>query len=151
MQVWTKSAAAFALLTVSLVPSAAHAAPAPARDALSALAATPHGPLPPGTRLLSVVLNNGLATTNFSHQLRDNFAGGDTQEARTVSAVLKALGRFPTVARVQILVDGKPIDTLGGLLVLSAPLPVIRPAAPVSVPPAADAPAPSDALRLSRA
>ena len=47
-----------------------------------------------------------------------------------VNAILKTLGQFPTVSRVQILVDGQHIDSLGGLLGLSDPLPAIRPVAP---------------------
>jgi len=102
------------------------AAPAPAQSALSALAARPDSPLPAGTRLLSVRIANGLATADFSRELRDNFSGGDSGETRTVNAILSTLGKFPTISRVQLLVQGKPVDSLGGLLALSGPLPVIR-------------------------
>jgi len=139
MNVWIKSLAALSLLTgPALLPAPAGAAPAPApsvmaapapaQDALNALAARPDSPLPSGTKLLSIRLADGLATANFSHELRDNFTGGDSGETRTVNAILSTLGRFPTISRVQLLVEGKPVDSLGGLLSLSDPLPVIRPA-----------------------
>ena len=139
MNVWTKSLAALSLLTGPLlltVPAGAApvsapataAAPAPAQDALNALAARPDSPLPTGTKLLSVRIADGLATANFSHELRDNFTGGDSGETRTVNAILGTLGKFPTISRVQLLVQGKPVDSLGGLLALSDPLPVLRPA-----------------------
>lgn len=167
MNAWIKSLAALSLLTgpalltvpvgaapVMIPPAAGLPAPAPAQDALTALAARPDSPLPPGTKLLSVRLANGLATADFSHELRDNFTGGDSGETRTVNAILSTLGRFPTVSRVQILVAGQPIDSLGGLLSLSNPLPVLRPASDAATaptpkrwlhrkPPAASVPAPS--------
>lgn len=142
MNVWIKSLAALSLLTgpalltapagaapVTPPTPAALPAPAPAQDALIALAARPDSPLPSGTKLLSIRLANGLATADFSRELRDNFTGGDSGETRTVNAILSTLGRFPTVNRVQILVEGQPVDSLGGLLSLSDPLPVIRPGA----------------------
>lgn len=134
MNVWIKSLAALSLLTGPMLLTApagaapVAAAPAPAQDALAALAAQPDSLLPSGTKLLSVRVVNGLATANFSRELRDNFTGGDSGETRTVNAILSTLGRFPTVSRVQILVAGQPVDSLGGLLSLSDPLPVLRPA-----------------------
>lgn len=144
MNVWTRSLAALSLLTGPLLfstpagaapvttPTTA-AAPAPAQDALNALAARPDSPLPAGTKVLSVRIADGLATANFSHELRDNFTGGDSGETRTVNAILSTLGRFPTISRVQLLVQGKPVDSLGGLLALSDPLPVLRPASDEAV------------------
>ena len=133
----TKSLAAFALLTgtlasltpVQALPAVLLPSPAPAQSALMALLADPSAPLPAGTKLLSVRVAEGLATVSFSRELRDNFTGGDSAEMRAVNSVLRTLGQFPTVSRVQILVDGQTIDSLGGLLILSNPLPVIRPAA----------------------
>ena len=124
-------AALAALLAMPLqADPATFKSPAPAQAALATLTTSPTSPLPPGTQLRSVVISDGLATANFSRELRDNFHGGDTEEVQVVNAILKALGQFPTVSRVQILVDGQHIDSLGGLLVLSDPLPAIRPVAP---------------------
>ena len=148
MNVWTRSFAALSLLTgplllntpagaapVTTPATAALPAPAPAQDALNALAARPDSPLPTGTKLLSLRIADGLATANFSHELRDNFTGGDSGETRTVNAILSTLGRFPTISRVQLLVQGKPVDSLGGLLELSDPLPVLRPASDAATAP----------------
>ncbi len=144
MNVWTKSLIALTLTTGPLLATPIFAAPpmatasaTPAQDALTALSTQPNSPLPTGTRLLSINLADGLATVNFSHELQTNFPGGDTQGIRTVSAVLRTLGQFVTVDRVQFLVEGHPVDTLGGLLSLSDPLPVIRPAAAVPSQPTA--------------
>lgn len=136
MNTWTKSLATLAFLTGTAFsagpsfaePATTFPAPAPAQAALTALLAQPASSLPPGTKLLSVKITDGLATVSFSHELRDNFTGGDTAETRAVNSVLRTLGQFPTVTRAQMLVEGRPIDSLGGLLILSEPLPVIRPA-----------------------
>ena len=117
------------MLAMPLQADPAAKSSAPAQEALSSLAASPASPLPTGTQLRSVNISEGLATADFSRQLRDNFHGGDTQESQTVNAILRTLGQFPTVNKVQILVDGQHIDSLGGLIVISDPLPVIRPSA----------------------
>lgn len=148
MNVWTKSLIALTLTTGPLLSTPTFAAPpviaasntvsnTPAQDALAALSAQPNSPLPAGTHLRSIKLADGLATVDFSRELESNFTGGDTQGIRTVSAVLRTLGQFPTVERVQFLVEGHPVDTLGGMLSLSDPLPVIRPAGAAPSPPAA--------------
>ncbi len=147
MNIWIKSLAIKSLAALSLMtgpmllttpagaaPVTTLSAPAPAQEALTALAVQPDSPLPSGTKLLSIRIADGLATANFSHELRDNFTGGDSGETHTVNAILRTLGQFPTISRVQILVEGKPVDSLGGLLSLSDPLPVIRTAAPEQAP-----------------
>jgi len=139
MNVLVKSFAAFSLLTgPALLTAPAGAAslvtPAPAQSALNALAARPDSPLPAGTRLLSVRIVDGLATADFSRELRDNFSGGDSGETRTVNAILGTLGKFLTISRVQLLVQGKPVDSLGGLLALADPLPVIRTTSETAIP-----------------
>lgn len=122
----------FATLPAHSAPATAIPAPATAQAALNTLCTRPDSPLPAGTRLLSVRLADGLATVDFAHELRDNFTGGDSAETRAVNSVLKTLGQFPTITRVQLLVEGKPIDSLGGLLELTNPLPVLRPVAPAN-------------------
>jgi len=134
MNILTKSLTALTLLTGAMMPlSPTQASPgiseAPAQSAMTTLLNAPATPLPKGTKLLSLRVAAGLATVNFSRELVDNFAGGDSAETRAVNSILRTLGQFPTVSRVQIQVVGQPIDSLGGLLALSDPLPVIRPTA----------------------
>lgn len=100
----------------------------PAKDAINKMAADPNGPLPKGTRLLSLNIDKtGLATADFSPEFEKNFPGGDTQEAQVINSVLQTLGQFPNVRNVQFLVDGKKVASLGGTQDLDDPLPVIRP------------------------
>ena len=98
----------------------------PARESLNALVAAKDTPLPAGSELRGVKIENGLATVNFSTELKSNFHGGDTQEAQAVNSILKTLGQFPTISKVQILVDGSPVESLGGHFEISEPLDVIR-------------------------
>jgi spore germination protein GerM len=99
----------------------------PARSALEALIDTSNSPIPEGTSLRGLKINAGVATVDFSSEFQKNFHGGDMQEAAAVNSVLMTLGQFHTIDRVQILVDGSPIDTLGGHFEISTPLDVIRP------------------------
>ncbi len=96
-----------------------------ARVALQSLAEGPNSPLPAGTKILSVVIDpsSKLASVNFSPELKSNFHGGETEEAQIINSVLKTLGQFGTIDKVQFLIDGKPLDTLGGAQDLTQPLP----------------------------
>ena len=72
-------------------------------------------PIPKGTRLLGLKIENGLAAVDLSREFRDNFTGGSEAESMTIGAVLRTLSQFPEVKRVQFLIEGKPLDTLGHL------------------------------------
>lgn len=81
---------------------------------------------PQGVRLLGVRAQNGTLQLNFSKELTDNFSGGSDDEAALVNAISSTAGSFPNVERVQILVEGKPVESLGGHIDLSHALPVTR-------------------------
>jgi len=97
----------------------------PARDALQALIHADNSPIPDGTTLRSIKIADGLATVDMSGEFQSHFHGSETEEAQTVNSVLRTLGQFPSIDRVQFLVDGKAIDALSQLP-LSGPLDVIR-------------------------
>jgi germination protein M len=84
------------------------------------------GVFPEGVRLLSATVQNGALQLNFSPELTENFAGGSDDEAALVNAITSTAGSFPNVERVQILVDGKPIESLGGHIDLSQAIHVSR-------------------------
>ncbi|MFB3881719.1 MAG: GerMN domain-containing protein [Armatimonadota bacterium] len=79
-------------------------------------------PLPAGTKLLGITVVDGLATADFTGQLVSGFRGGSDNEGVTVYAIVNTLTSLPGVERVRILVEGKPISTIGGHLETSAPL-----------------------------
>ncbi|MCS6950136.1 MAG: GerMN domain-containing protein [bacterium] len=96
----------------------------PLRVALEHLLITRDTPFPQGTRLLGVNVTEGVAEVNFSRELIDNFPGGSTTEAWIVESLRKTLAQFSDVERARILVEGKPIDTIGEHIDLSQPVAV---------------------------
>lgn len=112
-----------------LLPKKYELAPSksPAKEAIQDLISEPQSPLPAGTRLINVSLASGLATVDFSKEFLKNFHGGDLQEAQAINGILMTLGQFPTIDRVQVLVEGATVDSLGGHFDLSTPVDVERP------------------------
>jgi hypothetical protein len=91
--------------------------------ALNAMADEKDSPLPTGSRANTCVLNGDLATVDFNQALVKNFAGGDEAEALAINSILATVGQFGA-RQVQITVEGKKIDSLGGTQSLTSPLPV---------------------------
>lgn len=79
-------------------------------------------PLPAGTELLGIRVDDGLATVDFSEQLRAGFQGGSDNEQVTVYSIVNTLTSLPTVDRVQILIEGETVSTIGGHHDISGPL-----------------------------
>lgn len=79
--------------------------------------------IPTGTQLLDINLKpDGLAIANFSGELKNSHSGGSSSEAMTVYSIVNTLAQFPTVQRVQILLEGETIETLAGHLDIAKPL-----------------------------
>jgi spore germination protein GerM len=81
--------------------------------------------LPPRTKLLDLQINDaGLAKVNFSPALSKDHPGGSSGEMMTVYSIVNSLSlNFPQIKRVQILIDGKPVETITGHLSLKQPVP----------------------------
>jgi len=81
-------------------------------------------PIPAGTKLKTVFLTpKGEAYVDLSAEIRANHPGGTTNELLTVYALVNTLtANLPAITGVQILVDGKEVDTLAGHLDLRRPL-----------------------------
>lgn len=76
--------------------------------------------IPVGTVLKDInVKSDGLIIVDFSKELIDNHIGGTTSEALTVYSIVNTLTQFPTVDRVQFLVEGQYVETLTGHMDLS--------------------------------
>ena len=80
--------------------------------------------IPAGTSVRAVYLTGkGEAFVDFSHGLVTGQTGGSLDEALTVFTLVDALTvNLPDVSGVQILVDGKEVDTLAGHIDLRHPL-----------------------------
>ena len=80
--------------------------------------------IPAGTRLRDVfVTERGDAFVDLSGEVTARHTGGSLDEIFTVYTIVNALTvNLPAIARVQILVDGKEVDTLAGHVDLRQPL-----------------------------
>ena len=81
-------------------------------------------PFPRGTRLHAVYLaDDGNLFVDLSGEVTTEHSGGSLDELLTVYALVNALTtNVPGVAAVQILVDGREVDTLAGHIDLRRPL-----------------------------
>lgn len=81
-------------------------------------------PIPPGTMLRALfVSERGEAFVDFTPQLRAAHPGGSLNERLTVYAIVDALtANLPAITAVQILVDGREVDSLAGHVDLRQPL-----------------------------
>jgi spore germination protein GerM len=99
-----------------------------AKETILELIKGPRGKLiptiPPRTKLLTLQMNDaGVAKVNFSPALSKDHPGGSSAEMMTVYSIVNSLSlNFPQIKRVQILIDGKPIETITGHLSLRQPI-----------------------------
>lgn len=99
-----------------------------ARAILQAQIAPPEGPLasaiPADTTLRAIYLSErGDLFVDFSGELTSKHTGGSLDEIFTVYAIVNAATvNLPAISRVQILIDGKEVDTLAGHVDLRNPL-----------------------------
>jgi spore germination protein GerM len=98
-----------------------------ARRIVEAQIASPPAPhlsaIPAGTKLRTVFFTkSGEIYVDLSAELQTNHPGGTTNETLTVYALVSALtSNLPAVTGVQILIEGKEVDTLAGHLDLRRP------------------------------
>ena len=99
-----------------------------ARRLMEALVAPIDKPLlqaiPADTKLRTLfITDTGDAYVDFSPELSSKHPGGSLSELLTVYAIVDTLTvNLPAIVRVQILVDGKEVDTLAGHVDLRRPL-----------------------------
>jgi spore germination protein GerM len=99
-----------------------------AKEVMTELINGPRGKLirtlPPGTKLLGLELNeNGIAKVNVNRSLLKDHPGGSSAEMMTVYSMTNTLAlNFPQIKRVQILIDGKTVETIAGHLSIKKPV-----------------------------
>jgi hypothetical protein len=84
--------------------------------------------VPEATRVRTVFLiQGGTAYVDLTGEVSSAHPGGSLDELLTVYAIVDALTvNLPSVTSVQILIDGKEVDTLAGHVDLRRPLPANR-------------------------
>lgn len=85
----------------------------------------PTSAIPAGTTLRALfVAPPGTAYVDLSAEVTTAHPGGTTNELLTVYTIVQALTtNLPAISSVQILVDGKEVDTLAGHVDIKRPLP----------------------------
>ena len=80
--------------------------------------------IPPDTKLRTIFLTAaGDTYVDLSGEVQKNHPGGATNEILTVYAVVAALTtNLPAITSVQVLVEGREVDTLAGHLDLRRPI-----------------------------
>lgn len=70
--------------------------------------------------------NSGILFIDFSESFLSNHCQGTSCEVATIKTLLKTTAfNFSEISQLQILVEGKPVDTIGGHLDVSRPFYVI--------------------------
>jgi hypothetical protein len=84
--------------------------------------------VPDATRVRTVfVISGGTAYVDLTGEVSSAHSGGSLDELLTVYAIVDALTvNLPSITSVQILIDGKEVDTLAGHVDLRRPLPANR-------------------------
>lgn len=117
----------FALVPVERTVSAQDPAP---EAALKALAEGPtpeekarglQATLPAGTQVLGVKVEDGVATADFSKEVRDIDGNPDWEQA-VVYSVVDTLAAVDGIRKVRFAVEGSPVESLGGHVGLAKPL-----------------------------
>jgi hypothetical protein len=94
-------------------------------EAQIAAAPAPHvSAIPDGTKLRTIFFTKaGEIYVDLTADVQTNHPGGTTNETLTVYALVSAItSNLPAVTGVQILVEGKEVDTLAGHLDLRRPI-----------------------------
>ncbi|HHY98129.1 MAG TPA: spore gernimation protein [Firmicutes bacterium] len=78
--------------------------------------------LPPDTRVLGVTVKDGTAFADFSSDIRAKFPGGSRTEEVLVYSIVNTLTSLPGISKVQILIDGRKTETIGGHMGIAVPL-----------------------------
>lgn len=79
--------------------------------------------LPPATSIRAVQVNGDLALVDFDDDLVDGLPAGSSAEMTAVYSIVDTIAaNFPQIRRVQLLIDGKTVDTLKGHVDLREPL-----------------------------
>ena len=79
--------------------------------------------IPPGTALRALfITRDGEAYVDLSRELVTAHPGGSTNELLTIRTIVEALtANLPAITAVQLLVDGRELDTLAGHVDLRRP------------------------------
>lgn len=117
---------------VSVPDPSGELAASPERRAVKALEMLIQGPppgsplwcsIPPATRVLGCRIQDGTAEVDFSGDILRCNVGART-ESLLLSSLVATVGQATGAERVRFLVEGRPVESLGGHVDVTGPLPV---------------------------
>jgi N-acetylmuramoyl-L-alanine amidase len=74
--------------------------------------------IPPNTKILSLTIQNGVATINFSKELQADFSGGALEEDMAIKSIVWSMTQIPGINGVRILINSEFGDSIGGHILL---------------------------------
>lgn len=77
--------------------------------------------MPKDTKVLSVKVNDNIATVDFNKAFKTNFTGGSTGELMLIGSIVNSLTEFTEIKAVRFTVEGKVLEALDGHLDLTVP------------------------------
>jgi germination protein M len=78
--------------------------------------------VPTGTKLRNISVKDHIAYVDFNDSLVKNNRGGSASEILLVGSIVNTLTEFHDIQKVQIMVEGKKIDTISGHMDIGEPL-----------------------------
>lgn len=91
------------------------------KAALEEFIRSPANPIPKETRVIDVTVKDFVAYPDFSQEIT-RMSVGSKGEALVVTAIANTLIKFPGVEKVQILVNGRKVESLAGHVDVSQPV-----------------------------
>ena len=77
--------------------------------------------MPEGTALLGVEVEKGKASVNLSKEVQENFNVGAMGEGYIIYSLVNSLTELPDIETVQILVEGRTVESIGGHFLTEEP------------------------------
>ncbi|HHV15655.1 MAG TPA: GerMN domain-containing protein [Gelria sp.] len=78
--------------------------------------------IPAEAKILSVKIDEGIASADFSKELQSKHWGGSTGEGMTLNSIANTLTELDSIDKVQLLIEGKKVESLAGHWDTTAPL-----------------------------
>ena len=67
--------------------------------------------IPVGTKINDIFIKDGACYLDLSQEFQKNYIGGETMEQLTIFSLVNSLCGLPGINRVQILIDGRRVET----------------------------------------
>ena len=78
--------------------------------------------IPKDAKVLGVTVTGDTAKVDFNKAMVDKLSGGSTGEEMLVGSIVNTLTEFPEIKKVQIVIEGRKVETLKGHMDTSQPI-----------------------------